>query len=143
MSELSKILELIELEYPDHVKIPDYWNELVGRLEDILVKGVDLEAGVAVPGDLKMSVRNADHGRWLKLDGRQLTQAEIEAALSLDAGDAAAFVALMGTGVFSKYGAASTGKVKLVAQPASSMRLKSTVTRRRIGPKLLPQARPQ
>lgn len=113
MSKLSDLLELIELEYPDHVKIPDYWNELIARLEDVLVRGMDIDAGVAIPGDLKVSARDADHGRWLKLDGRSLSQAEIEAALGLEAGEAEDFVTLMGTGGASKYGAAAAGKVKL------------------------------
>lgn len=64
-------------------------------------------------GDLKLSSVALDHGRWLRMDGRELSQAEIEAALSLPAGDAAAFVAYMGTGSSSKYGTAASSKVKL------------------------------
>ena len=64
-------------------------------------------------GDLKLSSVNSDHGRWLKLNGRELTQAEIESALGLAAGDALPFVSYMGTGSSSKYGAAASSKVKL------------------------------
>ena len=64
-------------------------------------------------GDIKISSIDDDHGRWLRLDGRELTQAEVESALSLSAGQAAAFVSYMGTGSGSKYGAAASSKVKL------------------------------
>lgn len=64
-------------------------------------------------GDIKFSARNADYGRWLKLDGRQLTQTEVESALGLIAGDGSAIVAFLGTGAGSKYGSAASGKIFL------------------------------
>lgn len=64
-------------------------------------------------GDLKTSSKKVDHGRWLRMDGRELSQTQVEAALGLTAGDAAAFVTYMGTGSGSMYGAAAASKVKL------------------------------
>jgi microcystin-dependent protein len=64
-------------------------------------------------GDLKLSSLATDHGRWLRLDGRELTQAGIESSLSLSAGDGAALFNYLGTGSGSMYGAAASGKVKL------------------------------
>ena len=64
-------------------------------------------------GDLKMSSIESDHGRWLRFDGREMTQAEIESALSLAAGEGSAIYTYLGAGASSKYGAAAAGKVKL------------------------------
>lgn len=64
-------------------------------------------------GDIKLSSQNQDHGRWLRMDGRELTQAEIAGALSLTSPDVQNFVNYMGTGSSSKYGAAASSKVKL------------------------------
>lgn len=82
---------------------------LAERLEEILADHADLWQ----PGDFKVSSRTASHGRWLLCDGTEKTQVQIETALGMDAGDAAAFVALWGTGAPSIYGAAAAGKVKL------------------------------
>jgi hypothetical protein len=71
-------------------------------------------AAAFTTGDIILSVRQADYGRWLRLDGRSLSQSEIESALALNPGDAAAFVSFMGTGSSSKYGSTTGGKVKLV-----------------------------
>lgn len=104
----------LAIPYPigtDDADIPGDIQALADRLEALLYDG---DLALASAGDLKYSVRSADHGRWLKLDGRELSQAEIESALSLNAGDAADFVSLMGTGASSKYGAAAAGKVKLL-----------------------------
>lgn len=70
------------------------------------------EFGFAM-GDLKISAQDNDHGRWLKCNGRELSQAEIESALSLSTGSANAFINFLGTGSASKYGAAASSKVKL------------------------------
>lgn len=64
-------------------------------------------------GDLKLSSQSVDHGRWLRLDGRELTQLEVEASLGLTAGDGAEIMSYLGTGSGSKYGAAASSKIKL------------------------------
>lgn len=64
-------------------------------------------------GDIKFSSKSIDHGRWLKMDGRELSQAQIESALGLVAGDGYAITAELGTGAASKYGTAVTDKIKL------------------------------
>lgn len=104
----------LDIPYPvdtDDADVPEDMQALAERVEAIIAGGH--VSGAAVAGDTKTSVRDTDHGRWLKLDGRELTQAQIETALSLPAGSAADFVALMKTGSISLYGAAATGKVKL------------------------------
>lgn len=66
------------------------------------------------PGDLKISARTADYGRWLLCDGRELLASDIESSgLTLGGGEATALFTLLGTGAGSKYGAAATSKIKL------------------------------
>lgn len=71
----------------------------------------DVAVGFEV-GDIKISSKSASHGRWLRLAGQELTQAQIEAALGLSAGGGLAIVTELGTGSASKYGSAATDKVK-------------------------------
>lgn len=106
-----------DLPYPDSAEpadVPADLLQLVTRLE-ALIKGDDTAIGyIWDPGDFKDSARATDHGRWLLCDGRSLTQVEIEAALSLDAGEAAEFVTVMGVGNSSIYGdAAAVDEVQL------------------------------
>lgn len=96
--------------------VPADLQALADKLEQLL-QG-DLKLWTA--GDIKFSVQDDDHGRWLKMSDRWLSGAEIESALSLDSGQADDLVALLGTGSASKYwvgagspGAAQTGKVYL------------------------------
>jgi microcystin-dependent protein len=98
----------------DDADVPDWVEQLRDRLEEILVGADPADAlGLPVVGDFKDSSRSASHGRWLLCDGRELTQAQIEAELSLDAGQALALVTLWGTGAPSQYGAAAVGKIQL------------------------------
>jgi microcystin-dependent protein len=107
-------------ESADPAVVPSDIHAVVQWVEDLLATGGgDPLAGWST-GDVKLSVRDDDHGRWLRCDGRALTQAEVETALGLDAGEADAFVAVLGTGAGSKYGAAAAGKVKL-PDPRASM----------------------
>lgn len=84
---------------PDDANVILWLDNLTSRLTDIFAGHLDLFSA----GDFKVSSRPASHGRWLLCDGRELTQAAIEAELGLTAGDAAAFVALWGTGPTSIY----------------------------------------
>lgn len=96
----------------DDANVPHYVRELADRVEALLRGDADSGA-IWAPGDFKFSSRSASHGRWLLCDGTEKTQAEIEAALGLDAGEGAALATLWGTGGASIYGAAAVGKVKL------------------------------
>lgn len=88
-------------------------RELAERLE-VLIKGDDVAVGaIWDPGDFKDSARNADHGRWLLCDGRSLTQAQVESALGLTAGEAAEFATVMGTGTASLYGDTAAGQIQI------------------------------
>lgn len=64
-------------------------------------------------GDIKFSSQEEDHGRWIRMDGRSMTQGEIEAALTLQPGEGAAIMGLLGTGAASKYGSTAAGQIKL------------------------------
>lgn len=111
---MASTTSVLGIPYPDGADpadVPTDLQALAEKLEELLIEG-DVSAGLTT-GDLKYSARSADHGRWLKCDGRELTQAEVESALSLSAGDAAALVTLLGTGSSSAYGDATGGKVKL------------------------------
>ena len=103
----------LALPYPettDDAEVPADLLALANRLEAILTAGHD---SLINTGDFKTSARSASHGRWLLCDGSEKTQAEIESALSLDSGDGADIVALLGVGGASIYGAAAGSKVKL------------------------------
>lgn len=104
---------LFDLPAPTGDESPDGPSQIAAlrdRLEELLSGG---DISIVAPGDFKDSVRDGDHGRWLLCDGRELTQVQIETALSLDAGTAADLVTLLGTGAASKFGNAGSGKVKL------------------------------
>lgn len=94
----------------DDANVVSWLTQLTDRLELILTAGHD---SLWNTGDFKVSSQAASHGRWLICDGRELTQAEIETELGLDAGDGADIVALWGTGGSSIYGSAAASKVKL------------------------------
>ena len=94
----------------DDADVPQWITTLTDELEARLTAG---HVSLWSPGDFKYSARTADHGRWLKCDGRELTAAEIVTALGLDSGDADAFATLLGTGTSSIYGSAATSKVQL------------------------------
>jgi hypothetical protein len=107
---------ILALPYPegtDQPLGPLDLQSIAERVEELLLGGDDGVAGFAV-GDFKTSARTTSHGRWLLCDqDRELTQAEIETELSLDAGQAAEIVGLLGTGASSVYGDAAVGKVKI------------------------------
>lgn len=116
MTGPSNASPILALPYPDgtdDADAPTDVQALVDRLEELLLGADDGAAGVAV-GDFKDSIRTTSHGRWLLCDTeRELTQAQIESELSLDAGQAAELVTMLGTGASSMYGSAATGKVKV------------------------------
>lgn len=107
---------VLALPYPegtDQPLGPTDIQAIAERVEELLLGGDDGAAGFAV-GDFKTSARTTSHGRWLLCDqDRELTQAEIESELGLDAGQAAELVSILGTGASSAYGSAATGKVKI------------------------------
>lgn len=111
MADTTDILSLPfpDLDGSDTADVPRDINALAVAIEELLVEGGPLWG----PGDIKFSAQSADHGRWLLLDGRELTQAQVESALGLDSGGAADLVTLLGTGSSSKYGDAASGKIKL------------------------------
>lgn len=94
----------------DPADVPTDLQELADRLELLLLGGT---ASLPAIGDIKWAARSVHHGRWLKLDGSDRTQAEVETALGMAAGGAAAFATLMGTGAGSFYGAAAAGKIRI------------------------------
>lgn len=97
-------------EIDDDIKAVAEWVE---RL--LLGKGADAGLAGVTPGDFKVSARSAHHGRWYMcpLGGDEFkTQAQIEAALGLDAGEAQELCDnVLGTGAPSIYGDAPVGQV--------------------------------
>lgn len=108
--DLTPILEIPYADAGNPAEVHTYQGQMALKIEELLLAG---DLNLWSPGDFKFSSRAASHGRWLLCDGRELTQAEIESELGLNAGDAADFVTLWGTGGSSIYGSAATGKVKL------------------------------
>lgn len=110
---MPHLTDILELPYPDEddaAVVPSDVKKLAERIEALLIAG---DLNLASVGDLKESARSEDHGRWLRCDGRTMTQAMIEEALKLDAGEGAPIVALLKTGSASIYGTAETNRVKL------------------------------
>jgi microcystin-dependent protein len=108
--DLTPELALPSPQDNENANPPEDFAALTARLEEILAEGHEL---LWMPGDFKISSRAATHGRWLLCDASEKTQAEIEAACGLAAGQAADLVTLWGTGAVSWYGAAAAGKIKL------------------------------
>lgn len=112
-SDTTPVLELPIPAGTDSADAVTDFETFALRVEELLLGADDGVAGFAI-GDFKTSARTASHGRWLLCDqDRELTQAEIETELSLDAGQAAEIVGILGTGASSAYGAAAASKVKI------------------------------
>lgn len=105
--------DVLDLPFPslagsDTADVPRDIAALAEAVEAMIVDGA-----VWHPGDIKYSAQDADHGRWLLCDGRELTAAEVVTALGLNSGEADALAALLVTGASSKYGNAASGKFML------------------------------
>lgn len=96
-------LEIPYADGSDPAEVYTTTQAIAERVAELLLGAEGGIAGWAV-GDFKVSSRSTSHGRWLLCDGSAKTQAQIEAALSLDAGEAAGLVALWGLGAGSLYG---------------------------------------
>lgn len=112
MASATPILGIPYPEGADNANVPLYLQEIAEALEAVLL-GSDTRAAVVPIGTTIFNVHDVHFGRWLRLDGVDRTQAEVEAALGLTVGQAAAFAALMGTGAGSKFGAAAAGKIRI------------------------------